>query len=95
MKELLGHASNFILAPDVDAPPRVTARIELVLIWSEPAFGYGVEGLTRSRDVSSVRVLCGHKALRDTAKALIVLANEAEALEKTMNDATATAGAVG
>ena len=95
MKELLGHASNLILAPDLDAPPKVKARIELVVICSEPTFGYGVEGLTRSREVSSVRVLCGHKALRDTAKALLVLADEAETLEKTMNDATAAGAAVG
>lgn len=91
MKELLGHASNLILAPDLDAPPKVKARVELVVICSEPTFGYGVEGLTRNREVSSVRVLCGHKALRDTAKQLLVLADEAEALEKTMNDATARA----
>lgn len=38
-----------------------------------------------------MRVLCGHKSLRDTAKALLVLAYEAETLEKTMNDATAAA----
>jgi len=37
-------------------------------------------------------VLCGHKALRETAQKLIELADEAESLEKTMNDAT---GAVG
>jgi len=91
VKELLGHASNLILAPDLDAPPKVKARIELVLICSEPRFGYGVEGLTRDREVSCMRLLAGHKALRETAMRLIELADEAETLEKTMNDATAAA----
>ena len=91
MKELLGHASNLILAPDMDAPPKVKARIELVMICSEPVFGYGLEGLTRDREISSFRVLSGHKALRDTAQRLIELADEAEELEKTMNDAMAKA----
>lgn len=92
MKELLGHASNLILAPDLDAPPKVKARVELVMICSEPVFGYdGLEGLTRDREVSSFRVLAGHKALRETAQRLIELADEAESLEKTMNDATAAA----
>lgn len=91
MKELLGHASNLLLAPDLDTPPKVKARIELVLICSEPVFGYGVEGLKRDREVSTMRLLTGHAALRDTAKKLIELADEAEALEKTMNDATAAA----
>ena len=91
MKELLGHASNLILAPDLDAPPRVKARVELVMICSEPVFGYGIEGLTRSREVSSFRLMAGPKALRETAQKLIELADEAESLEKTMNDATAAA----
>jgi len=91
MKELLGHASNLILAPDLDAPPKVKARIELVMICTEPVWGYGVEGMTRSREVSSFRVLAGHKALRETAQKLMEIADEAEALEKTMNDATARA----
>lgn len=91
MKELLGHASNLILAPDLDAPPKVKARIELVLICSEPVYGYGLEGLTRDREVSTMRVLAVHKALRETARRLIELADEAEALEKSMNAATAAA----
>ena len=91
MKELLGHASNLILAPDLEAPPKVKARVELIVICSEPVFGYGLEGMTRSREVSSFRVLAGHKALREMAKRLIELADEAAALEKTMNDATAAA----
>jgi hypothetical protein len=91
MKELLGAASNLILAPDLDAPPKVKALVELVMICSEPVFGYGVEGLTRDREVSSFRVLAGHKALRETAQRLIELADEAESLERTMNDATAAA----
>lgn len=96
MKELLGHASNLILAPDLEAPPKVKARVELVLICSEPVFGYGLEGLTRDREVSTMRVLAGHKALRDTAKKLLQLADEAETTEKAMNAAMkAAAQAVG
>ena len=94
MKELLGHASNLILAPDLDAPPKVKARIELIVICSEATYSYGLEGLTRGRAVTDMRMLCGHKALRDTAKQLIALADEAESLEKAMNDATAAVGAV-
>ena len=93
MKELLGHASNLILAPDLDAPPKVKARVELIVICSEPTYGYGLEGLTRGRTVSDMRVLCGHKALRETAQKMIELADEAEALEKAMNDATGAVGA--
>lgn len=89
MKELLGHASNLLLAPDLENAPKVLARVELILICSEPRYGYGVEGLTRTREVSDVRVLCGHDALRKTARKLLELADEAEALEKSMNDATA------
>ena len=92
MKELLGYASNLILAPDLEAPPKVKARVELIVICSESTYGYGLEGLTRGRTVTDMRVLCGHKALRETAQKLIELADEAESLEKTMNDAT---GAVG
>jgi hypothetical protein len=95
MKELLGHASNLILAPDLDAPPKVKAQIELVMICSEPRFGYGLEGLTRGREVSSMRLLAGHKALRETAQRLIERADEAESLEKAMNIATAAAGSFG
>jgi hypothetical protein len=93
MKELLGQASNLILAPDLDAPPKVKARIELILICSEPTYGYGLEGLTRGRTVTDMRLLCGQKALRETAQKMIELADEAEALEKVMNDATAAVGA--
>ena len=93
MKELLGHASNLILTPDLDAPPRVKARVELIVICSEPTYSYGVEGLKRDRNLTDMRVLCGHTALRDTAKALLLLADEAESLEKAMNDATAAVGA--
>lgn len=90
MKELLGHASNLLLAPDLDDPPKVKGRIELVLICSEPVFEYGVEGLTRRREVSTMRLLAGHKALRETAQKLIELADEAESLEVAMNSRTAT-----
>lgn len=91
MKELLGHGSNLILAPDLEAPPRVKARVELVIICSEPVFGYGLDGLTRDREVSTMRLLAGHKALRELAQKLTELADEAEALETTMNEATAAA----
>lgn len=91
MKELLGHASNLVLVPDPDAPPQVKARVELVLICSEPVFGFGLEGLTRDREVSTMRLLASHKALRETAQRFVELADEAEALEKLMNDATAAA----
>jgi hypothetical protein len=95
MKELVGHASNLILAPDTSNPPKVKARIELIVICSEPAYGYGLDGLTSSRNVTDVRVLCGHADLRKTAQKLIELADEAASLEKAMNDATAAAtGAV-
>jgi len=93
MKELLGHASNLILAPDLDTPPRVKARVELIVICSEPTYGYGLEGLTRGRTVTDMRVLCGHKELRQMARKLIELADEAESLEKAMNDAVAAVGA--
>ena len=86
MKELLGHASNLILAPDMDAPPKVKARIELILICTEPTYDYGVDGLKSSRTVTDMRVLCGHKALRETAQRLIELADEAESLETAMNE---------
>ena len=86
MKELLGHASNLILAPDLDAPPKVKARIELILICTEPTYDYDVEGLKRSRTVTDMRVLCGHKALRETAQKMIELADEAESLETAMNE---------
>jgi len=91
MKELLGHASNLILAPDLDAPPKVTARIELIVICSEATYGYGLEGLTRGRSVADMRVLCGHKALREMAQKLLALADEAKSLEDVMNAATASA----
>lgn len=91
MKELLGHGSNLILAPDLEAPPRVKARVELVIICSEPVFGYGLDGLTRYREVSTMRLLARHEALRELAQKLTELADEAEALETTMNEATAAA----
>lgn len=91
MKELLGHASNLILAPDLETPRKVKARVELVLICSEPVFGYGLEGITRDREVSTMRLLAGHKALRETAKQLMKLADEAETTEKAMNSAMAAA----
>ncbi len=91
MKELLGHSSNLILAPDLTKPTRLRASVELIVICSEPTYSYGLEGLTRSRTVTEMRVLCGHKALRDTARQLIELADEAESLEKAMNDARAPA----
>lgn len=86
MRELLGHASNLILAPVLHAPPKVTARIELIVICSEPAYAYGLDGLKTERTVTEFRVLCGHKDLRNTAKQLIALADDAEDLEKTIND---------
>lgn len=91
MRELLGHASNLILAPVHHAPPKVTARIELIVICSEPAYSYGLGGLKSERTVTEFRVLCGHKELRETAKQLAALADDAEDLEKTMNEATAAA----
>lgn len=86
MKELLAHASNLILAPDEATPPKVKARLELVFICSEPVWGFGVEGLSNRREVSDFRLLVGHKALRDTAKSLLKLADEAESLESAMNE---------
>ena len=94
MKELIGHASNLMLEPDLQAPPKVRGCVELIVICSEAKYGYGLEGITRSREVSSFRVQAGHKALREMAQRLIYLADEAEALEKTMNNATAAAGGV-
>jgi hypothetical protein len=91
MKELLGHASNLILVPVLHAPPQVKARIELIVICSEPTYTYGLDGFKNERTVSEFRVLCGHKDLREMAKQLIALADEAEDLEKTMNEATAAA----
>ena len=95
MKELLAHASNFLFAPDYDADQktRLKARVELILVCSEPEYSVGVEGLTRRREVSSTRVMCSHQALRDMGKQLIALAEEAEALEKAQNDATSAVGA--
>ena len=87
MKELFGHASNLVLAPDLDNPPKVRARIELIVICSEPAYSFDVDGLKRGRTISDMRVLCGHAALRETAKKLIELADEAESLETSMNAA--------
>lgn len=91
MKELLAHASNLLLVPDLDAPPKVQARIELVLICSEPVFSYGLEGLKRDREVSTLRVLAGPQALRDLAQRLGKLADEGEELENTLNDVTGLA----
>jgi hypothetical protein len=85
VKELVGHASNLVLAPDLDAAPRIKARVELIVICSEPRYGYGLEGLTRTRDVSEFRVLCGHEVLRKTAAKLLELADEAEELESRTN----------
>lgn len=87
MKELLAQASNLLLAPDLSSPPKVLARVELILICSEPVYNYGAGGLSSTREVSDMRVLCGHAALRDMAEKLIELANEAKALEVVMNSA--------
>ena len=95
MKELLAHASNFLFAPDYDAlqKTKIKARVELILVCSEPEYSVGVEGLTRRREVSSTRVMCSHQALRDMGKQLIAIAEEADALEKAQNDATSAVGA--
>lgn len=87
MKELLAQASNLLLAPDLSSPPKVLARVELILICSEPVYNYGAGGFSSTREVSDMRVLCGHAALRDMAEKLIELANEAKALEIGMNSA--------
>jgi hypothetical protein len=87
MKELIGHASNLILAPDLDAPPRVKARVELIVICRETAYNYGPDGLAWGQTATDVRVLCGHKALRETAQKMLKLADDAEALERSVNDA--------
>lgn len=91
MKELVAHASNLLLVPKLDAAPQVKAQIELILICSEPTYSYDLDGLARGRSVSDMRVLCGHRALREMAKKLIDLADEAESLEDSMNAATAAA----
>ena len=85
MKELLGHASNLVLAPDTKNAPKVKAVLELAVICSEPVYSYGLDGLQSSREVSTTRMTVGHKALRETAQQLIALADEAEALEAAMN----------
>jgi len=85
MKGLLAHASNLFLIPELKEPPKVRAQIELILICSEASYSYGLEGLARGRDVSDLRVMCGHKELREMATQLLSLAAEAESLEKVMN----------
>jgi hypothetical protein len=85
MKEMIGHASNLILCPRLDSPPEVSAQIELVLICSEPSYSYGLDGITRNRVVSDLRVQVSHTQLRELGRKLIELAVETEKLELMIN----------
>lgn len=85
MKELIGHASNLLLCPRLNSPPEVSAQVELVLICSEPAYSYGLEGISRSRVVSDLRVHICHAQMRELGLKLIELADETEKLELAMN----------
>jgi hypothetical protein len=91
MKEMIGHASNLILCPRLDSPPEVSAQIELVLICSEPTYSYGLEGITRNRVVSDLRLQAGHTQLRELGRKLIELAEETEKLELLINKTIRTA----
>lgn len=86
MKELIGHASNIALRPSVKDSAVLVADVEIILIVSEAAYEPDVGGFRRAQRLSDVRVSAPPKSLRSLAARLIELADEADAMVKTVNE---------
>lgn len=78
MKELLATSSNITL---VEVDGRLRARVELILLVSEPRYAVGESGLTKTRVADDVRTLAAPEHLRALSAELLQMALEAEVLE--------------
>ena len=79
MNELIGHSANVMLAET--AKGKLIATVELVLLVSEPKYQSDPTGFVKTRSITDIRFATGAKGLRELAKELGDLADDAEELE--------------
>lgn len=75
MKEYAGYAANCFLVP---ADQELIPRVELVLLVAEPSYEAEPGGIGRRRGLSELRLSIGPKGLRELAKELVSLADDAD-----------------
>lgn len=80
MNELIGHTANVMLAETNKG--RLTATVELVFLVSEPKYQADMTGFVKTRSTTDVRFATSAQGLRNMAKELGELADEAEELEE-------------
>lgn len=76
MKEIATISGNVCFLPSDNG--KVIPMDEVILIYSEPVYGADLSGVTKERGVGSFRFSGTAKALRQLAKGLEELADEAE-----------------
>lgn len=76
MREIATVSGNVCFLPTGDGEVKPT--VEVILIYSEPIYVADLSGVTKARGVDSFRFVGTAKALRQLAKSLNNLADEAE-----------------
>lgn len=80
MNDLIGHSANVMLAEAEKG--KLIARVELVLLVSEPKYQSDPSGFVKTRSVADIRFATGANGLRALAKEFGKLADDAEELEE-------------